>query len=189
MFSPFCGLLEFRFCVGFSSLLSLDLSSVSSLFCLSFPYLLVVSSAPPHTPCSSTFVSLSYGLILAVVITPVWLLWSRAAAPPHRKDSAEVVLVRMPPGRLLWRFSRHILLGGGPAADPGLAGGIRYPFWAWDTPGAAGECCWGEGCLALTPGPVASASWPWIRGQKWTDGWIVWSEFILWPSIQSGYAF
>ena len=34
----------------------------------------------------------------------------------------------------LWRFFRHIQLGGGPGADPEHAGGISYPVWAGNAP-------------------------------------------------------
>jgi len=44
----------------------------------------------------------------------------------------------MPPGRLPLRFSRRVLLGGGPGADPGLTGGI-ISLLAWENLGISQE--------------------------------------------------
>jgi len=77
---------------------------------------------------------------------------SRAAAPLHRKESAEVVHpARMPLFASLWRFSGQVQLGPGPGEDPELTAGIVYPIWG---------CLW-----------IPSRSW---RGMSGFPCWTCW---------------
>ncbi len=52
-----------------------------------------------------------------------WLRWFR-------------YLVRMHPVFSLWRCSRHVQMGRGPAADPGPDEEIISPHWSWDALGS-----------------------------------------------------
>ncbi len=67
---------------------------------------------------------------------------------------------------------------------------ISSGLWTpWDPPRGAGKCCWGEGRLDYFAGPVATTTWPRIRGRKWIemDGWTTIKITILIVSIVEGF--
>ncbi|KAI3376749.1 hypothetical protein L3Q82_000352 [Scortum barcoo] len=89
---------------------------------------------------------------------------SRAAAPSHREESAEVAWASVfgcPLDASLGRCSRHVPPGGGLGEDPGHAGetmSLGWPGNASGPPGRAGGSVWGEGSLGISAQTAASAT-------------------------------
>ena len=72
--------------------------------------------------------------------------WNRAAAPRHREEPDEVILV--------W--------GGGPREDPGHVDGnlsLGWPGKASGPPGRAGQSGWGQGSLGCPRNLIPDRRW------------------------------